>query len=151
MNIREIEEDELDELLLLYEDLHSEDTPLPDTQKIETVWLDILSNMNLKYFGAYDGKTLVSTCALTIIPNMTRSCKPYGLIENVVTSHAFRKRGFGKSVLSYALNYAWNMDCYKVMLLTGRKSNDTFRFYESVGFNRQAKQGFIAMPANSPD
>ena len=46
-----------------------------------------------------------------------------------------------------ALEEAWAAHCYKVMLLTGRKDEATFRFYESVGFDRNGKQGFIAKPA----
>ncbi|MDM0009985.1 transposase [Variovorax sp. J22G73] len=33
---------------------------------------------------------------------------------------------------------------YKVMLMTGRKDEATFRFYEAAGFNRDDKQAFIA-------
>ena len=39
-----------------------------------------------------------------------------------------------------------NSNCYKVMLLTGRKDESTFRFYESAGFDRNAKQAFVATP-----
>jgi hypothetical protein len=31
-------------------------------------------------------------------------------------------------------------------LMTGRKDDATFRFYESVGFARDAKQAFLARP-----
>jgi hypothetical protein len=33
---------------------------------------------------------------------------------------------------------------YKVMLLTGRKDEGTYRFYESAGFDRYSKQAFLA-------
>jgi hypothetical protein len=32
------------------------------------------------------------------------------------------------------------------MLLTGRKNEGTYQFYESVGFDRHAKQAFLAKP-----
>ena len=31
----------------------------------------------------------------------------------------------------------------KVMLMTGRLNEETFRFYEPVGFDRNAKQAFV--------
>jgi GNAT superfamily N-acetyltransferase len=37
------------------------------------------------------------------VPNLTRGGSPYALIENVVTHHDFRKRGFGKQILNFAL------------------------------------------------
>lgn len=42
---------------------------------------------------------LVASCTLTLTPNLTRGCRPYGVIENVVTDVGFRKRGFAKAVL----------------------------------------------------
>ena len=86
-------------------------------------------------------------CTLTVIPNLTRGCKPYGLIESVVTHAAHRNLGYGKAVLAHALSHAWSAGCYKVVLLTGRKSEATFNFYESAGFDRHEKQAFIAKPA----
>jgi len=101
----------------------------------------------IRYYGGFVDGSLVSSCTLTIIPNLTRGCRPYGVIENVVTHVAHRRRGYAKAVLLEALGDAWAANCYKVMLLTGRKDEATFRFYESVGFDRNGKQAFIARPA----
>ena len=89
---------------------------------------------------------LVSTCTLTMIPNLTRMGRPYGLIENVVTHPDYRKQGLGTQVLRYALNIAWEHGCYKVMLMTGSKREETLLFYEKVGFKRDIKTGFVAYP-----
>jgi GNAT superfamily N-acetyltransferase len=89
---------------------------------------------------------LVSSCTLTIIPNLTRGARPYGLIENVITDQGYRGRGFGTRLLRHALQVAWDRDCYKVMLLTGHKDEGVFRFYEGAGFRRGVKTGFIAYP-----
>jgi GNAT superfamily N-acetyltransferase len=83
---------------------------------------------------------------LIVIPNLTRGARPYGLIENVVTHPEYRKQGIGSNLLRYALRLAWEKQCYKVMLLTGRKQEETLRFYESVGFQRGIKTGFVAKP-----
>jgi hypothetical protein len=45
-----------------------------------------------------------------------------------------------------ALIDAWDRNCCKVMLLTGRKNEGVYRFYESAGFDRHAKQAFLAKP-----
>ena len=146
MEIREIGESELNELLALYHHLHDSDDPLPEPDVVETTWKQIQADSNHRYFGVFvDGK-LVSSCALCVIRNLTRGCRPYGVIENVVTHTDYRRKGYGKAVLKAALGYAWSRNCYKVMLLTGRKSESVFQFYESVGFDRHAKQAFLAKP-----
>lgn len=143
MKIREIKAEELETLLSLYKYLHDKDEILPDQATIKKVWNQIQNDKNIKYFGLFDGATLISSCTITLIPNLTRSCRPYGVIENVVTHIQYRKNGFGKAILEKALEFAWHNNCYKVMLMTGRLNEKTFQFYESVGFNRHSKQAFV--------
>lgn len=147
MMIREIQSYELQSLLSLYVHLHDRDDPLPSPAEVEAVWEEAISNPRIKYFGGFADAALVSSCTLTVIPNLTRACRPYGVIENVVTHAAYRGHGWGKAVLAHALSDAWRQRCYKVMLLTGRKDEETFRFYEGSGFDRHAKQAFVAKPA----
>lgn len=147
MLIRHLELSDLDALLALYEHLHGSDAPLPERDVVERVWRELSANPSYRYYGGFMGGALVSSCALTVIPNLTRGCRPYGVIENVVTHIGHRRRGYGRAILREALRDAWGSNCYKVMLLTGRKDEATFRFYESVGFDRDGKQAFIAKPA----
>ena len=86
-------------------------------------------------------RALVASCALVVIPNLTRGGQPYGLIENVVTHAAFRGRGYGRPLMPSAVAAAWNADCYKVMLMAGSKKASTLAFYASAGFE-QNKTGF---------
>lgn len=146
MNIRELKEDDLKELLALYSHLHIEDSPLPSKLSIQKIWKQIQSSNSFKYFGVFVDNELVSSCTITFIPNLTRSCRPYGLIENVVTHSKHRFMGYGKMLLQTALKAAWSNNCYKVMLMTGSLDEGTFKFYESVGFKRNEKEAFIAKP-----
>jgi len=144
--IRELTASDLPDLLELYKHLHVADDPLPCRNEVEGIWRTIQQNPNLKYFGVFVDCALVSSCTLSVVPNLTRGCRPYGVIENVVTHADFRRQGHGRSVLKHALAQAWSCGCYKVMLLTGRKDEGTYRFYESAGFDRGAKQAFLAKP-----
>jgi GNAT superfamily N-acetyltransferase len=146
MKIRQLELNELDKLLDLYTHMHAKDDPLPERKVVEDVWQEIQKNTNFKYFGTFVNQKLISSCTLSIIPNLTRGCRPYGIIENVVTHKKYRRKGYAGNTLKLTLNYAWDKGCYKVMLLTGRKTEEIFRFYESVGFDRNAKQAFLAKP-----
>lgn len=147
LHVRHIDKKELPKLLDLYQHLHEGgDAPLLPQEQLEALWDGIVASPMLHYFvGESDGK-LVSSCTLAIIPNLTRGARPYGLIENVVTHRDYRRRGLGTRMLQHALQVAWDNNCYKVMLLTGRKDEATFRFYEKAGFKRDVKTGFIAYP-----
>jgi len=144
---RRITPAELPELLGLYAFLHPDD-PVIDvgSTEVQGLWRQILADPNLRYYVAEVNQKIVATCTLTLIPNLTRALRPYGVIENVVTNPAYRKRGFATEVLRAALDDAWRSGCYKVMLETGSKEEATLRFYEKAGFRRGLKTGFIAYP-----
>ena len=146
--LRLIREDELPALLALYRHLHEQDDPLPPDEIVQATWRELLASPRYRYVGAYvdEGGGLVASCNLTLIPNLTRGCRPYGVMENVVTHADWRGQGLGKAVLAEALRMAWNAGCYKVMLQTGRLNDATFAFYEAAGFSRHGKQAFIAKP-----
>lgn len=116
------------------------------TTDVLELWQQIAADRNLHYLGVEVGAGLVATCTLAIIPNLTRSARPYGLIENVVTHPDFRRRGIGTSLLRAALQIAWERNCYKVMLQTSREDEATLRFYEQAGFAGGVKTAFVAKP-----
>jgi GNAT superfamily N-acetyltransferase len=145
MEIRELDKYDLADLAVLYSHLH-EGEESASIEILQDTWDQILATSGLYYFGLFLGDQLVSSCNLSVIPNLTRHCQPYGLIENVVTHKLFRKQGHGTAVLQHALLRAWREDCYKVMLMTGRMNEETFRFYERAGFRRREKEAFIARP-----
>ena len=147
MEIRLLVKNDLPALLCLYGHLHPTDDPLPPQREVDDIWLEIMSNDRFQYFGGFiGGEELVTSCTIATIPNLTRGCKPYGIIENVVTHSDHRRNGFGTAILHAALSYAWSRGCYKVMLQTGRKDEATLRFYQSAGFDSNAKQAFVAKP-----
>jgi GNAT superfamily N-acetyltransferase len=136
--IRISTENDLPSLIALYSELNPSDN-FSDAGKIESTLRIILNSSFVKLFVLESDGKLVSSCYLNIIPNLTRGCRPYAVIENVVTLNAYRKQGFGKQVMQYAIEYAKAQDCYKVMLLTGRKDPSVHSFYQSLGFDGSSK------------
>ena len=140
LTIRPATESDLESLQALYRHLNSGD-PALDMEEARRI-LDRLSQYSgsAVLLGICD-ETIATTCTLVVIPNLTRGGAPYALVENVITDPRYRKRGFGKTILTEALSAAWQQGCYKVMLLTGSKDPATLRFYGDVGFE-QSKIGF---------
>lgn len=148
MIIRQLKRDELPKLLRLYAHLHEQDDPLPNDAVLNKIWEKIQNSNSFFYFGVFDrNENLQSSCTISIIPNFTRGARPYGLIENVVTKKVQRNKGYATKLLQKVQEFAWKYDCYKVMLLTGRNDEKIMKFYESAGFQRGKKTGFIAYPS----
>jgi GNAT superfamily N-acetyltransferase len=145
LQIRRTDTEDLAALLALYGELHPED-PVLRSGDLATPWAQILREGHPRIFVKELDGMLVTTCTLAVVPNLTRGARPYGLIENVVTRSDHRCRGYGTAILRHALQYAWRVNCYKVMLLTGSKREETLHFYEAAGFVRGIKTGFLARP-----
>ncbi|MEF9966223.1 MAG: GNAT family N-acetyltransferase [Comamonas sp.] len=144
--IRPLVESDLEALLALYTHLHPADDALPPLPQVQAIWQGLVADPRNLYLGGFDGPQLVSSCVLLVIPNLTRGCRSYALIENVVTHAGYRQRGYGKALLHAALKHAWAEGCYKAMLMTGSKDEGTLRFYAEAGFDGHEKQAFVARP-----
>ena len=144
VTVREVTAAELPALLHLYTHLNPNDPPLPSDEAAD-IW-KTMAQPNQCVYGAYRESKIVAACTLIVVPNLTRGGRPYALVENVVTHSDHRRRGYATALLKHALASAWERNCYKVMLLTGSKTEATLRFYENAGFRRGVKTGFVARP-----
>ena len=139
--IREITRDDLDGLLELYLHLHDKVVPEHDDH-LEKTWKQILDDDKYHIIVCeVDGK-LVSSCTCIIVPNLTRTVRPYALIENVVTHSDYRGHGYASECLAYAKKLADSVDCYKLMLTTGSKDPKIHRFYENNGYTSKDKTAY---------
>ena len=140
--VREIYENELNEILELYLHLH-EDTVPEMSEHLRKTWNTIIQDENHHIIvNIIDGK-IVSSCVCVVIPNLTRNVRPYAFIENVVTHREYRENGYATQCLDYAKGIAEKENCYKMMLLTGSKKESTMQFYERAGYNSSDKTAFI--------
>ena len=141
IKIREIIQDDLEDLLKLYEQLG----PNPFVQVDEhilAVWNNILQNKDYHIVVADVDGAVVSTCTCVIIPNLTHNQRPYAVVENVVTDQNFRGKGYATSCLDFAKEIAIKNNCYKLMLMTGSKKETTLNFYRNAGYTDKTKTAF---------
>ncbi|KZL17918.1 Acetyltransferase (GNAT) family protein [Pseudovibrio axinellae] len=103
---------------------------------------ELLDHEGTTVFGIEVYDRIVSCATLHILPNMTRSGRPYCLVENVVTLQAYRGKGFGKMVMNALRDTAWQANAYKIMLLTGQ-DRGAKGFYEGLGYTGNQKHGMV--------
>lgn len=140
--VREANENDLDAILELYLFLHEDSVP-EKNEHLRNTWKQITNDPNHHLIvNEADGR-IVSSCVCVIIPNLTRNVRPYAFVENVVTRKDCRGKGYASECLQYAKQIAERENCYKMMLLTGSKKEETLRFYERAGYNSSDKTAFI--------
>ena len=140
--VREAVKEDLDELLNLYLFLHEKNIP-ENSEHLENTWKTIIEDINHHIVVKEINGKIVSSCVCVIVPNLTRNIRPYALIENVVTNEKYRGKGYATECLNYAKEIAIKNNCYKMMLLTGTKSENTLAFYKNAGYNSDDKIAFI--------
>ena len=140
--VREAVKEDLDELLNLYLFLHEKNIP-ENSEYLENTWKTIIEDINHHIVVKEINGKIVSSCVCIIVPNLTRNIRPYALIENVVTNEEYRGKGYATECLNYAKEIAIKNNCYKMMLLTGTKNENTLAFYKSAGYNSDDKIAFI--------
>lgn len=140
--VREIKENELNELLELYLYLHEESVP-EMTEHLKDTWNTIMQDKNHHIIVKEVDGRIVSSCVCVIISNLTRNIRPYAFVENVVTHDDYRGKGYATECLDFAKEIAEKENCYKMMLLTGSKEEATLNFYRRAGYNSSDKTAFI--------
>ncbi len=141
MLIREATKEDHDAILILMQYLHPNDSKVSRSVSLAK-FIEILESDYFVITVAEKSNSVVGSCYINIIPNLTRDVAPYCLIENVVTHLDFRRQGVGQALINHALNYARSRDCYKAMLLTGR-DKEVQEFYQACGMYSGSKTAFV--------
>jgi GNAT superfamily N-acetyltransferase len=140
--IREAEKKDLNKILELYTFLHDDSATRIDT-RLKNIWDQIMNDPNHHIIVADHNNQIISSCVCVVVPNLSRSARPYALIENVVTEGGHRRQGYAGACLDFAKEIAISEGCYKMMLLTGHKDAGTLNLYRKAGYNSEDKTAFI--------
>jgi GNAT superfamily N-acetyltransferase len=83
---------------------------------------------------AESGRDIVATMQLSFIPGLARRGALRAQIEAVRVHSAYRNRGLGAAILTWAINEARQRDCALVQLTTDKSRTAAHHFYERLGF-----------------
>jgi len=84
---------------------------------------------------------IAGTLDLLVVRNVTHQGRPWAIVENMVVSEQYRRRGIGAALIVEALERAKQAHCYKVQLLSAKYRVEAHDFYRSLGFEAVA-EGF---------
>jgi ribosomal protein S18 acetylase RimI-like enzyme len=133
-------EEHLPGILKLYKQLVPEEEPAT-FNKAKEVW-NTVKRENIRYFVATDNDKLIASAFIAIIPNLTLSGRPFGIIENVIVDKEYRGLGLGKAIMEKAIEYGKKQNCQYISLQSSNHRIDAHKFYESIGFDGNEKIAF---------
>jgi GNAT superfamily N-acetyltransferase len=146
IDIRSARTQDLAGILELYRELRPADPTLSQSLAQQRL-RELIENPLIHLIVVDTGEQLVGTCMLSLTPTLTNGARPFGMIEHVVTANAVRGKGIGKQMLRFAIDLAWQHDCYKVMLLSGMQRIEAHGFYENLGFRGDIEKGYVLKPS----
>jgi GNAT superfamily N-acetyltransferase len=119
-------------------------------ERAESIWRETLAQQGVHVFVADDRDRIAASCMLITAPNLLRSGKRHGFLENVVSHPELRGRGHGKAVVQTALAHAWAADCHHVLMQSGRADPRVHAFYERLGFRPGLRVAYVATRPGTP-
>lgn len=132
-------------LLALYRELRPNDPQIP-TELADSTLQAMLENAQIALIVVEENQQLIASCMLGLIPTLTNGARPFAMIEHVITNSRCRGKGIGSRMLRFAIDMAWQKNCYKVMLLSGMQRADAHRVYEKLGFRGDVEKGYALKP-----
>lgn len=143
--IRLATREDLAGLLALYRELRPHDPELSVAQA-DNALHELLTNPDIFLIVVEENQQLIASCMLGLIPTLTNGARPFAMIEHVITNSHCRGKGIGTRMLRFAIDLAWQKNCYKVMLLSGMQRVEAHRVYEKLGFRGDVEKGYALKP-----
>lgn len=98
---------------------------------------NIMTEMNGQTWVAIDDNVVIGTVSIHILPKFVHRRGHVGVIEDAVVSESRRSKGIGRELMDYAISYAIEKNCYKIILNCALKN---IPFYEQCGFQTSEYQ-----------
>lgn len=144
--IREVNTQDANDMAELLRQLSSSDEASVTEETVKAIKAKIADMSQLEHMLVFgyelDGK-IVGTCTLGRVEGLSKGCRPFAIIENVVVLDTIRNQGIGKQLVRHAMAQAEKWNCYKVILETGSKNEWKLRFYDNCGLTRGGKTAFM--------
>jgi N-acetylglutamate synthase-like GNAT family acetyltransferase len=138
-NIRRATKEDAEAVANLYREL---DTLSPVSVLPERI--EAVANSNTTYLLVCDDAgEIIATALVCLCQDVMFDNQPFALVENVVVSADYKREGIGKSMMDYIEAFCLEQDCSKIMLQTSSENRAARDFYTAMGYDPDAKIGFV--------
>jgi GNAT superfamily N-acetyltransferase len=135
LNIRTAGLEDLSLLIQLYADMDGE-PPLPNSVA-EDIFAAIIRIPDYFIYIAFQDKKPVGTFSLIYVTTMMhRGYHRYAVLDAVTVYSKLRGQGIGTEMVKAALKLSAKAGCYKLMLSSNLKREQSHDFYKSLGFEQ---------------
>jgi len=131
MRATNIVREDLPQLARLLETLTSLPTPL---DRLTTAFERMDGRPDYHLVGVRQGGVLAGAVCGVVCLDCVGECRPYLVAENLIVAQAYRRRGLGRLLLEELEVRARRLDCFYVMLVSGRQRRDAQAFYAALGY-----------------
>lgn len=137
--IRRATKDDTEAIANLYRELNTLSPVSVLPERIEAV----ANSDNTHLLVCDDGDDIIATALVCLCQDVMFDNQPFALVENVVVSADYKREGIGKSMMEHIEAFCVEQDCSKIMLQTSSKNRAARDFYTAMGYDPDAKIGFI--------
>ncbi len=139
MEITRLSKNDLEDLAGLYKLFWNEESHL---EKMKSAFQKISNNPNYIYLVAIDNGILAGSVVGIICESLYGDCKPFMIIEDVIVSDKFRRKGVGTTLMGELEDIAKERNCCQTILVTDNTRKDAISFYQSLGYEADKFTGF---------
>ncbi len=140
--VRQATEPDIPRILELYRQLAFSPPPegvaSPTAEEYLRIFNEMVALPGYSLLVAEEDGEILGTLVLAILPGIAHGVSPFAVVEYVVVDEKARRRGIGRLLMEYVIARAKEADCYKIMLTSDKRREQSHEFYESLGFEASA-------------
>jgi N-acetylglutamate synthase-like GNAT family acetyltransferase len=138
-HIRRATKEDSDSIADLYRELVA-DSPI----SVLPERVDALAKSDQTFLLVCDDEgDIIATALLCLCQDVMYNNQPFAIVENVIVHSQYQREGIGKSMMDYIEDFCLQQDCSKIMLLTSNENRNARDFYTAMGYDPDAKIGFV--------
>ncbi len=139
MSIRKARLNDLPDLMKLYDHLRGglawvKKAPVNAGPSHKRALAQIIKDPRQHVLVVVEGKKVVGTCTLYILPRVYWSGQPFAILDSIVVGPDAQGKGTGTKLIRHAIKMAKQAGCSQVNLTSNTQRTRAHRFYESLGF-----------------